>query len=253
MRYNIYKYNKIEKAINLLKNKGFLLFLVELTRYVKFKIIDEQLLYYYFKKFKSNGKFNYNGNYLPYFQHKYNIAYLNERAVEVSIIKEIIEKNKSKKILEVGNVMQHYLLLPSAYDILDKYEKGKNVINIDVVDYHPKFKYDLIVSISTIEHIGFDDDEQRPGKIIDAVQKLSSMLEKGGKFIFTVPLGYNKHLDKMIKEKKINFDELHLFKKISKDNLWVEEDLSKINNITFKYDFPYRNANWLLVAIIRCN
>ena len=66
-------------------------------------------------------------------------------------------KNTSwKNIFEVGSVLSHYF--PINHDVLDKYEKGHGVINQDVVDFKPHNKYDLIVSISTLEHVGFDDN-----------------------------------------------------------------------------------------------
>ena len=43
------------------------------------------------------------------------------------------------------------------HDIVDKYEKKKGIINQDIVDYKPDKKYDLIISISTLEHVGWDE------------------------------------------------------------------------------------------------
>ena len=44
------------------------------------------------------------------------------------------------------------------HDVLDKYEKGNNVINDDVVSFSTEVKYDLIVSVSTLEHVGWDEN-----------------------------------------------------------------------------------------------
>jgi hypothetical protein len=38
--------------------------------------------------------------------------------------------------------------------VLDKYEQAPGVINEDVVSFSPPQKYDLIVSVSTLEHVG---------------------------------------------------------------------------------------------------
>src|SRR6202034_3735504 len=105
-----------------------------------------------------------------YFYHRYNYTWKNERTIEIPIIWDIIRKNPNKEILEVGNVLSHYYQVH--HTILDKYEKGDNVINEDVIDFNPKKKYDLIVSISTLEHVGWDEEPRQPLKILTAVTNL---------------------------------------------------------------------------------
>jgi hypothetical protein len=39
-------------------------------------------------------------------------------------------KERGSDFLEVGNVLNHYFKLN--HDVIDKYEKGKNVKNIDI-------------------------------------------------------------------------------------------------------------------------
>ena len=72
-----------------------------------------------------------------------------------------------KKILEVGNILSHYFSVN--HDIVDKYEKDVDVINQDIIDYHPNKKYDLIVSISSLEHVGEDETPREPKKILYAL------------------------------------------------------------------------------------
>ena len=43
--------------------------------------------------------------------------------------KRILENNPNAKILEIGNVLSHYTTVN--HEIVDKYEKGINVKNID--------------------------------------------------------------------------------------------------------------------------
>ena len=81
---------------------------------------------------------------------------MNERSIEVPIVMEIVNQNKGKRILEIGNVLSNYYKV--SHDIVDKYEKAPNVINQDVVDFKTNEKYDLIVSISTLEHVGWDEE-----------------------------------------------------------------------------------------------
>lgn len=159
--------------------------------------------YCFFKLFKSQNTFEFQGNTYKYFAHLYGITYRNERTVEVPIIYRIMNKYRGKKILEVGNVLSHYF--PVKYDILDKYEKADGVINQDVVDYSPAKKYDLIISISTLEHVGWDEKPRDPTKILRAIQNLKSILKPKGEIVITLPLGYNAEMDKLLKRGRIKF------------------------------------------------
>jgi hypothetical protein len=132
----------------------------------------------------------------------YNYTWRNERAVEIPILWEIV-KNTKGNILEVGNVLSHYF--PVKHDVIDKYEKAPNVINLDVVDLDSSKKYNLIVSISTLEHVGWDEKPREPKKIVYALRKLKECLNPGGKIVLTLPLGYNKEVDKLLEEKKNTF------------------------------------------------
>lgn len=97
-----------------------------------------------------------------YLFHIYNNSWLNERTVEVPLIwQSVVDTsvaNPRARILEIGNVLSHYFDIQ--HDVLDKYEIAPKVVNEDAVSFHPSGKYDLIVSISTIEHIGFDEPEK---------------------------------------------------------------------------------------------
>jgi len=94
----------------------------------------------------------------------------NERAVEIPIIWHIVRENKGKRILEAGNVLSHYFRVD--HDIVDKYERAEDVINEDVVNFQPSKKYDLIVSISTLGHVGWDENPKEPSKILKAIEHL---------------------------------------------------------------------------------
>lgn len=134
--------------------------------------------------------FTFSGRSYRYFYHTCNTTWKNERAVEVPIIWEIVKDYQGKSILEVGDVLSHYFKVK--HDIVDKYEKADGVINKDILDYKVKEKYDLIVSISTLEHIGFDERTRDPTKTLKAMKHLKSLLKKGGKLIVTVPVGFNR-------------------------------------------------------------
>lgn len=106
--------------------------------------------------------FSFQGASYPLFWHLYNVTRRNERTTEIPLFREWISRHPEKRILEVGNVLSHYL--PVAHDIVDKYEKETGIINEDIVRFHPDKDYDLVVCISTLEHIGWDEEEKKPGE-----------------------------------------------------------------------------------------
>src|SRR3989344_2625515 len=122
------------------------------------------LTYLYYRYFLSGRTFPYRGRQWRYFFHPYNRTYSNERCVEIAIACSIITQEANKRILEVGNVLSHYAKCD--WDILDKFETGDRIINQDAADWQPQGKYDLIISISTLEHIGWGDDVRDGGKFL---------------------------------------------------------------------------------------
>jgi len=206
----------------------------------------EPFQYCYYKIFKSLKTFTFQGRTYNYFYHRYNKTWKNERAVEVPIIREIMKKYREKRILEVGNVLSHYFFVN--HDIIDKYEKADDVINQDIVDFHPTKKYELIVSISTLEHIGWTEESRDPLKILRAIQNLRSLIASKGKIVVTLPLGFNIEMDKLIKEEKIHFTERYCLKRISRDNRWAEVDWNDIREAKYGSPFPWANA--LVIGII---
>ena len=188
-----------------------------------FEIIKDGLnLYYeyfYYKIFKPKT-FYFNGKEFNYFYGLYNATWKNERVVEIPIVLDTLKRFDEKDILEVGNVLSHYFSVE--HDIIDKYEKTKGVINQDVVNFKSKKKYDLIVSISTFEHIGWDENPKEPLKILNVIKNLKSHLSYKGKMIITFPKGYNSYLDKLLNDGKLGFSKIYYLMKIPENNRWVE-------------------------------
>lgn len=194
---------------------------------------------------KHSKTFTFRGKKYHYFIHSYNTTWLNERTVEVPIVISFIDRKK--RILEVGNVLSHYIIVD--WDVVDKFEKGNNVTNKDLIDFKPKEKYDLVISISTLEHAGYDDDEKDDKKVLKAIKNLKyNCLKKGGKMIVTLPIGYNKTMDKQLFSNKLLFNKMYFLKKISKDNYWKEvqqdEVIYSIPNV------PFQGINAICIAII---
>lgn len=134
--------------------------------------------------------FTYWGTVLDYFEHPYNTTGLNERAVEIPIVREWLPDGDG---LELGNVLGHYQ--PVTHRVVDRHERG--VENVDVFDLTGQ--YDWVLSVSTIEHVRWDPPEQPdPHGAIRALRHLESLVKPGGQMLATVPLGHHPHLDELL-------------------------------------------------------
>lgn len=158
--------------------------------------------------------FEFNGRRYPYFCNSYNQTWMNERCIEVPLCMSHVKPGY--KILEVGRVLDHYYKFP--HDCVDKFEKGAR--NIDVVDIDFETRYDTILSISTLEHVGWDED-RNPEKIHTAIGVLRKHLKPGGKLVVTMPSGYNQNLDGDLAKGRKLFDEQYYFKQVGFGN-WVQ-------------------------------
>jgi len=219
------------------------------NRLTIFQKISKGLSYIYYpykKLFKSSETFEFHGKKYNYFNHLYNATWRNERAVEVPIIMDIINGNPDKEILELGNVLSHYYSFK--HDILDKYDRHKKVIKQDIVNFRTAKKYDLIVSISTIEHIGWDEDPRDETKIEKTIEVLKNCLSPGGTIVITFPQGYNFRLDELDRNDKLQFSEKYCLTQTSKNNIWKEIPWSK--DCKKEFGKPYNNANALIIGII---
>lgn len=196
--------------------------------------------------------FTFQGVQHGYFRQALNFSWRNERNVEIPIVLPYLRRayNANARVLEVGDTIRQYSEFKT-HDILDKYEYREGVMNIDIIDFKPKEQYDLIVSVSTIEHIGWDlPDERDPEKIPEALGLIRKWLAPKGIAVITVPVGCNKDLDKRMRENmdSLHFSQVYYLTRFSKDNQWREttreEALSKV------YGMPFDAANAIVVGII---
>lgn len=138
-------------------------------------------------------RFHYHGRELTGFVHEYNTTAQNERAVELAIAEQWLAEFGAGDGLEVGHVLGHYGW--SGHRVVDLHERATGVENLDVFDVGGRFEW--IVSISTIEHVGWDED-RLPGKAIAAIDHLRTLLLPGGAMLVTVPTGWNPALDQYL-------------------------------------------------------
>lgn len=192
----------------------------------------------------SREEFTYRGNIYRYFIHPCNATWVNERSVELPIVWELVVKAciADKLVLEVGNVLQNYFNIRFLHTlvILDKYEKGPDVVNEDIVTYDPATKYDLIVSMSTLEHVGYGDscfDPKEPGKIMKAINNMKRLLSPGGGMFISIPYAYNPELQEIILSGMVQFKDMVCYKRVNKDlNQWVETDLDDIMDLPYQVE-----------------
>ena len=201
-----------------------------------------------------------------------------ERAVEVSIGLDFLDEVKnSERVLEVGNVISYYENLLSERvgvinrKILDKFEIDIGVDNEDLMNLPSEEKYDAIVSVSTVEHIGQGVDpsgaygESTEGRDLEAplkaIAKIYDLLAVEGKALITVPFGvltdgewyiqfsaqYLTLLKKYgIPQEAIRTSFLKLINRDpTKDSvkmLWEEVEEIELSNVEYNHPFPCANA-----------
>ena len=187
--------------------------------------------------------FEFAGKARPFFFHPYSLN--SERAVEVALARDFL-RGQTGTVLEIGNVLAHYFR--SSHDVVDKYERAPGVINEDVVTYSPGKKYDRIVTISTLEHVGWDEQPREPEKVMIAFERLKGLLNREGQMLVTLPLGYNPHVDDLLRQGKFSFSETRYLKRVSARNDWKE--VSSEVAFQVKYGTPFRCANAVVVGTV---
>jgi SAM-dependent methyltransferase len=208
--------------------------------------------YYLHRTFRRSRfpAFHFRGDELKYVYSRYNFTWASERIVEIALGQWFLSKVQAagaRRVLEVGNVLAHYGNF--THDILDKYEEGPRVLNEDVATFTPNRRYDAIVSLSTLEHVGWDSYEERePEKVLRAVENLVRILNPGGKMLVTMPFGYNSFVDQCVAEKKFPFTAMYFLKRVSKENEWREVPFEEVKGQP--YNSPYFAANAIVVGVV---
>lgn len=184
-------------------------------------------------------------------RHLYHVArgnrtWDNERAVEIPVVWSALQRHgRSEGVLEVGNVLGHYFEI--AHPVLDKYEHDPGVTwNEDVVTFKPPFAPELILSISTLEHVGHSEQPRDPAKFRQAVEAVAGWLAPGGRLLFTVPLGYNPAVREYLDAPHAERSAVRCLRRTTLDNLWVQADYAEVCDL--RYDRPFRCANAIAIV-----
>lgn len=154
-------------------------------------------------------------------------------------------KDPDKQVLEVGSVLDN-----NWHDVLDLYKHGDGIMNYDAAFWRPKALqcYDLIISISTFEHIGHakygTDQVCKP--MAAALNLYSWALAPGGTMLFSISLRYRPASDWLVwnvfppQMAKIGF-----LRKIGHDT-WRQIDAKAARKVRY-YGKPYPGANCIAI------
>lgn len=183
----------------------------------------------------TTNTFEYWNKTLTYCETAYNTSRLNERAVEIPVAVDWLATGTgcagnpadypTPRVLEVGNVLRHY---QSSYAtpnrrVVDKFEKGAGVENIDVFDIVGE--YDFVVAISTVEHVRWDETPRDPSGALLAIDHLRSLLSPHGRLLVTIPLGYHPYLDQAILDEETGaIKQCTLTRSPADVNAWVQDE-----------------------------
>ncbi len=190
-------------------------------------------------------RFAFDGQSYPYLFHHYNATWTNERAVEVPLALRALQRHPAGRVLEVGNVLNNYTRNPRAgalHEVIDKYEQAPGVTNVDVVDHAPEAPYDLVLSVSTIEHVGWDEEPREPHKAAAAIERLHGWLAPGGELLVTMPLGHNPPLDSRLLDGPPMFDRLGFLRRQTPSNRWGQADGEEVRGAEYGSPFPFANV-----------
>lgn len=192
----------------------------------------------------------------------------NERVIEIpwalSHFKEQV------RVLEIGPVaaQENYIEMLQHLNIKELH--GLDITEKEVPGFKMKFEdirgttypanyFDLVLCISTIEHVGRDNKFYNPTKEFDreesgdikAIKEMARILNPGGSLLLSVPYGkYNdegwfvnyseKYLSRLIDNSNLKLHEERYFNYVI-GNGWYECDKKDLKEVTYRYGYDYKN------------
>lgn len=187
--------------------------------------------------------FRFRGRRYGYLDRRHGWTWLNERSVEVPL-GEAAVRGSGGPVLEVGNVLGHYV--PGSHRVVDKYEESPGVENADLFEVDEPGSFDLVLSLSTLEHVGWDEPLRDPERALAAVEHLKNLVAPGGSLFVTVPVGYHPRLDGAIATGEIEFTNVAALSRASLVGRWSESDPREV--LTMPYDDLLYCASAVLVC-----
>jgi hypothetical protein len=163
-----------------------------------------------------------------------------ERCLEIALGSRALQSRRREDVLEVGNVLP--LAGIAGQTVVDKYEEGPGVLNVDIIDFNPGRTYELVVSISTLEHVGRDEVPQNLDKASAALERVAQL---GGELLVTIPVGVHPRLESAFLDGP--FDEVALLVKTGRLARWEQRPIAEHSRI--RYGSPYACGNGILVGM----
>lgn len=148
--------------------------------------------------------FTLGGRGYPYLRHRYLDTASSERAVELPVALALLHEAQAapaRRVLEVGDVLTHHAW--SDHLVVDLYGRRPGVVNEDIASFTGG-PFDLVLSVSTVEHIGWDESPRDVDKAARAVGHMVSLLAPGGEMLVTIPVGYHRFLDDAVTDGRLN-------------------------------------------------
>lgn len=173
-----------------------------------------------------DGAFQYNNTLYPYFGAVYQNTRLNERTVEVSVA--LSYYNQALRPLEVGAVLPHYIpgWPKRKHEVIDLNEQFPAVVNADVLTYEPIGQHDLVLCISTLDHLCNADE------VVTAVKRMKSWVNRGGLLYATIPanqpskVGGGQWLDDLVLSGALDMPMYRMDKTDPENHFWQQVDMS---------------------------
>ena len=162
--------------------------------------------------------------------------------MEIPIIGAVLARERGARVLEIRNVLSHY---DESLDhtVVDRYERPscENAFAEDAETLTHGSAYDLMVSISTFEHIGHDEVPRDEDKIRRTMLHLRGLLSPHGSLIFTAPIGCSAPLDRLVDGGK-GFRERLCLRRVNAKNESIGADWSDVREARFHHAYPFANA-----------
>jgi hypothetical protein len=184
-------------------------------------------------------RFRFAGREYPLLLARYRATWVTERAVELPLALAALAATPAADVLEIGNVLGHYIRSP--HRVVDKYERAPGVENVDVLTLDPAPRYRLVVTVSTLEHVGWDETPREPDKAERAVHHLMRCLAPGGILLFTVAMGWHPPLEEALLANRPGLTRVACLVRTG-DLAWEEVPLATVGARPYGRPFPCANA-----------
>jgi len=193
---------------------------------------------------RRDEEFTLNGVEFRYFNSWDNWTWLNERAVEIPIALAALAAVSAHRVVEVGAVMPHYTSV--SHRVVDKYEDGPGIEQADILDLHADQQYDLVLSISTVEHVGWDETPRDPGKALLAIERLKDFVAPGGELLVTLPVGYHPPLEAALQTNAETFTSVEALRCSRRSRAWSQAPPESVAGV------PYDSLTYSASAVLIC-